>query len=510
MLIFLALTLPLNAEVALAASKNQSNLGTTSSAIKTTNSNTNSYNIDQISSAAASVTNYYTTNNKLPNYVTISNQQVSMPQFLYILASGTSQIESEGSAVTIPNGNINPASSPIENLSSGNIQKSEYKTLASNMKSFIDINGRLPNYLTTSLGKMRYESSIIMFSKILNFYNTNQRMPNYVSVTPWSGQVQNGGNTSNPPDTISQAQIIEAATNMKSYVEFNSALPHRVNVAGQQLTIPQFIQVTAQGLININSGNTSSLTTATVNPATMPVENITPGKINKSEYLNLALNLVQFTNSNNRIPNYMNTSLGQMRYETILNIFIKALDFYNTNQRLPNYITVSPWTGSPTTGEIDPSLRPIYIESDNINNKATDNYRIDLLVNALNSLGATAYNCGVGLDNYSVLYTTPANALIVYINGGACAGTFVDFGSSYYKNLLGSRKVFMVFTEGAKKITGLAWLERAHDDNFSPPSFTGLANPDQYLLSNGYNYYEGYTNSLVNELAQILYQAART
>jgi hypothetical protein len=46
------------------------------------------------------------------------------------------------------------------------------------------------------------------------------------------------------------------------------------------------------------------------------------------------------------------------------------------------------------------------------------------------------------------------------------------------------------------------------DDNFSPATFTGLANPDQYLLNNGYHYYEGYTNNLANQLAQIIYNEA--
>ena len=81
-------------------------------------------------------------------------------------------------------------------------------------------------------------------------------------------------------------------------------------------------------------------------------------------------------------------------------------------------------------------------------------------------------------------------------------------GTNWYKNLKGTKKVFMVFTEGATKITGLDWLPRAHDDNFSPESFTGLAHPDEYLLSNGYKYYEGYTNSKVAELAQIIYNEA--
>ena len=47
--------------------------------------------VGQISTAASSVKTFYENNHNLPNYVTINSNQVSMPQFLYLLASGTIQ-----------------------------------------------------------------------------------------------------------------------------------------------------------------------------------------------------------------------------------------------------------------------------------------------------------------------------------------------------------------------------------------------------------------------------------
>jgi hypothetical protein len=42
---------------------------------------------------------------------------------------------------------------------------------------------------------------------------------------------------------------------------------------------------------------------------------------------------------------------------------------------------------------------------------------------------------------------------------------------------------------------------RAHDDNFSPVSFTGLANPDEYLIQNGYRYlYSGNISQIVSAI----------
>jgi len=215
-------------------------------------------------------------------------------------------------------------------------------------------------------------------------------------------------------------------------------------------------------------------------------------------------------NTDGRIPNSLNTTLGNMRYESAVHMFLKALYFYNTNNRLPSYVSVVPWTGTTVYGTGSGLMRPVYIISDMISNTATDNARINAVVSGLEKLGLDAFNYGVGTDNIGILKNTniPINALIVEFCGGACAGTIYEMGTSYYKNLKGTRKVFMVFTDGATRITGLDWLIRAHDDNFSPASFTGLAHPDQYLLNNGYQYYEGYNSNKLSTLVQILYNEA--
>ena len=146
--------------------------------------------------------------------------------------------------------------------------------------------------------------------------------------------------------------------------------------------------------------------------------------------------------------------------------------------------------------------RPVYITSDNINNKTADNARINNIVAGLNALGIKAYNMGIGPNTHvKVLQNTnvPQNALIVDIYGGADAGTLLEMGQSWYKKIKGARSVYSIFWPPSKVITGLAFLERAHDDNYSPASFTGLANPDQYLIKNGYNYiYSKDIKTLVN------------
>jgi hypothetical protein len=135
--------------------------------------------------------------------------------------------------------------------------------------------------------------------------------------------------------------------------------------------------------------------------------------------------------------------------------------------------------------------RPIYITSDNINNSAIDNARINSIINGLKVLGLKAYNMGLGPNKHDTILTSgklPSNAVVVDIYGGVDAGLIKEMGSTWYKSIKGARSVFSVFWPPSTDITGLAFLPKAHDDNYDPLSFTGLANPAHYLLENGYNY----------------------
>lgn len=143
-----------------------------------------SVNTTQIGQSAETVKSYVEANNKLPTEVTVGDQEVTPSQFLYLLTTGVQNVNSKNkTAITVKTVAAPP--SPTESVKTGTIAKSEYLSLAKSVKTFVDKNGRLPNYVTTSLGKMRYESMVYMYSKIMNYYNTNKALPNSVSVKAW-------------------------------------------------------------------------------------------------------------------------------------------------------------------------------------------------------------------------------------------------------------------------------------------------------------------------------------
>ena len=149
----------------------------TSSVSKTT------FTLNQINNASARIDSFVNTNHRLPNYVTISNQDVTMPQFLQLVTQDLINTNS-GSKTSVTLGSVNNGTNPSDNFQSGDILKSEYISIANKVLAFINSYGRAPNFATTSLGSISYESLIYDYSKIMNFYLTNKKLPNYVSVSP--------------------------------------------------------------------------------------------------------------------------------------------------------------------------------------------------------------------------------------------------------------------------------------------------------------------------------------
>lgn len=194
----------------------------------------------------------------------------------------------------------------------------------------------------------------------------------------------------------------------------------------------------------------------------------------------------------------------------------RAQKFYNENYRLPNYVSygtkkipIATFQKILATQNLKIKLytgnnRPVYITSDNINNPTADKARVNSIVKGLKALGINAKALGLGPNTHITALTSniPKNALVVDIYGGADAGLIYEMASSWYKSIKGSKKVFTVYWPTSKCITGLSYLVRAHDDNYSPSSFKGLAHPDQFLKKNGYDYiYSGIIANIVSAIA---------
>jgi hypothetical protein len=147
---------------------------------------TTSVNTTQVIHSAGIVKTNVETKNSLPPNETVGNTTVSNAQFLYLLTTATQNVYNKKINASINVRSVSDPTNPSETVKSGNIYISEYITMTKSINSFISAHsGALPNYVSTSLGTMKYESLIYMYSKILNYYNTNKKLPNSVSVKSW-------------------------------------------------------------------------------------------------------------------------------------------------------------------------------------------------------------------------------------------------------------------------------------------------------------------------------------
>ncbi|MCE5215116.1 MAG: C39 family peptidase [Methanobacterium sp.] len=300
-----------------------------------------SFTSTQINTASSTVKSYVETNHELPEYVTINNNQVNMPQFLDLMVTNLKNINSG----TKPSVNLETVNEPIsttDNFKAGSLTKSEYITLSQSIGNTIDSTGKAPGSITCSLGTMGFDNLVYNFSKILAFYSTNNRLPNYVSVST-SAIIKE-----DPVDPVTQtsftnAQINTAANSLKSYISTNNILPNYVTIANTQISVAQFLQLMVINLINLNSGTKPSVNLQTVSNPSSSTENIKIGNIAKSEYISLALSIKNTINSAGKAPGSISCSLGTISYENLVYSFSKILAYQMTNNRLPNYVTVNPW-----------------------------------------------------------------------------------------------------------------------------------------------------------------------
>ncbi|SCM56950.1 putative protein {ECO:0000313/EMBL:BAM69602,1} [Methanothermobacter wolfeii] len=157
---------------------------------------------------------------------------------------------------------------------------------------------------------------------------------------------------------ITQEAVLLAAASLKTYIESSGKLPSTVTVGGQVLTVDQFMDLMLKTLLRI-SGTATALTVRTVQTAPNPSGTAT-GTLQKTAYLNLAKNVLNFINTNNRAPNYITAGIGKISYQSFIHAISKILTFHQTNKRLPNYVTVqritstSPPASLETRRENDP------------------------------------------------------------------------------------------------------------------------------------------------------------
>jgi len=183
--------------------------------------------------------------------------------------------------------------------------------------------GRAPNYQSSSIGNINYPSLIYMFSQIITSYKAhNYTLPDMINVRPWA--VVSNANTK----FITIDQLKNASKTVKSYIETNHALPSTVTISGTQVTMPQFLKLLATAVTNINGKLNATIVLQNYNTANSPSETVTGGRLNTTSYVNYAGTIISSMDSNGKAPNYISSSIGNVRYESLVYMYSLIMDYY--------------------------------------------------------------------------------------------------------------------------------------------------------------------------------------
>lgn len=295
-------------------------------------------------------------------------------------------------------------------------------------------------------------------------------------------------------------QIKAAAVNVRTQLEANNNVS-TVHVSKSRIGLSDFLALMIQAADNVKKGKSSTkVPYKRYDALTTQTDTMTKGVLNISQILDVGKRTLTFMNNNNRPPKYSSTVLGNLGYYNIVYSYSKVLDV-STAKYLPSTCKVYNWASIHPS---NPKKRIIYITSDRILSEEKDRTFMKSIKTALEKKGYTVVIAGYGSNthNYIRQGRYPDNAVELALFGGADAGVIKDMCTRSFMRQKENRLMFLAYHPATSKdITGLSFLERAHDDNYSSSSFKGLSKPDNYLKNHGYDYvYSSDVNTIVKKL----------
>ncbi|MDR2967306.1 MAG: hypothetical protein LBU74_05105 [Methanobacteriaceae archaeon] len=338
-----------------------------------------------ILTASATVNSYISKNGKLPNYVTISGYDYSMPEFLYLMSKTIQYKYKKSNADITPKYSIKDPVSPTGANVKGKISSKDYYNHGLSIANYNVKNNIAPNYVATKLGRMQYQTVIFGFAKILAWSRANKNaLPSYLSLDikkthslnkylpKYSSTPSNtgtGSGTTSTSNSLSQSLIWSASKSVKNYVETHGKLPNYVTISNNQYSMPEFMYLVSRAIVLKYSGSSSSVTIKynVKNPSSPSGASINKN-IPKATFYSLAKSAQDYIAKNNQVPNFVSSSYGKIQYQTILYGFAKIGNYIGVNNKLPTYLSLN----IKSTSSLNKNL-PNYYKTNNSGNTGSNN-----------------------------------------------------------------------------------------------------------------------------------------
>lgn len=158
-------------------------------------------------------------------------------------------------------------------------------------------------------------------------------------------------------------EVLDGAKRVVKYIQVNGKTPRTVNVGGETVSRPSFNRMMAAAIIEIFNGSFLKIRTDKVHDPSRPVGGLPENKLLKADYIDAAQRTKDFIEANKRMPNYINTPLGQMSPYNFMDMYSRALNFYADEKYLPAFIYTNSLGGGtspsqPTRPSVPDDLKP--------------------------------------------------------------------------------------------------------------------------------------------------------
>ncbi|MGL6298634.1 MAG: transglutaminase-like domain-containing protein, partial [Methanobacteriaceae archaeon] len=348
-----------------------------------------------ILSGASSVSTYVKKNGKLPNSITINKYKFSMPEFLYLLTKATENTyKNNKNSIEVKYDINNPKKASGANIIKKYFTKADYYDTAKRLSSYITKYKEAPNFASTKIGKMQYQTLIYSYAQILDYYKKYKKLPTkqLVNVKTTSALNKNlpkytRTNDPNPTPTptpsnrnsVSKANILSAASSIKDYIDVNKKLPDSVTINGFKYSMAEYSYLISKLVYNINSGKTSNIVLGSVANPSGPGGDNAVGNMTKANYIDLAKRYSEFIENNNQAPNYAKAVIDSkninMQYQTIIYGLSIILDQTKETGTLKDSLDIDVLKNSTIN-----NYKPIYIGpskvSDKYNGESLEQYLV--------------------------------------------------------------------------------------------------------------------------------------
>ena len=366
----------------------------------------------------------------------------------------------------------------------------------SNGKVAFKVNGKTIGYGSVSSGKAYYTYNTAELDtgkyKLTATYGGNNIYSSSTATTKTLTVLKN---------TFTYTQIRNAAISVRNQFESNKIVS-TVTVGSTTMGLQDFLPLMIHMAKNVYQGKSSTpVEYKHYAPISKQTDSMKSVVLSDSQVLNIGNQVLNYYQSNSKAPEYITTSWGKFGYYNIVYTYTKMIDV-STSKYLPSSCKIYNWN---TIHPTNVKSRLVVISTDNIFTTSKDKAFVNSIKKILESKGFTVKLLGVGPNTHNAAIwekSLPDNVIQLSVFGGADAGVIYDVCTRSFMRAKANRLVFFAYHSAtAKDITGLDWLERAHDDNYSPSSFKGIAHPDTYLKSHGYDYvYTSNVNTIEDAL----------